>query len=113
MQAYYLRPIGDLSHYCDTSNFDTPPTPAENFEWVAGATTGLLPLMLKLPLEKMRDIVETVPAETRAQFAGAIAAVETLLREEDPDAAKIVLQNLVVPDELKPLIQQVISCFPS
>jgi len=111
MQAY-LRPIGDTIHYSDTGNFDQLPANPDGFEWVFGDFSPLIPLNLKLPLEKMKEIVSKVSPEIRAEFAQAIAEVEVLLREGDPDAAKIVLQDVTVPDDLKPLIQQLLSAFP-
>lgn len=112
---YYLRPVGDSAHFSDaadyTSAVDTS-HPPDGMEWIAGKPPGSAAAYLPpTTLEKLHAVFVTLPVEQQAAFGPLAASVLMFLQQNNPTAAKLVIQDAQIPAELESVRAQMLEAF--
>lgn len=64
-------------------------------------------------LKQLTTIFKELSAEQQAQFGSFAAQVFLFLSQDNPDAAKFVIQGAVVPPEFEALKAQMLAVFPA
>jgi hypothetical protein len=62
-------------------------------------------------LDRLKAMFSALPTSTQATLGPLAAAVFMFLTQNNPEAAKLVIQQATIPAELEPLRQQMLGAF--
>lgn len=85
----------------------------EKPSWQAILDAANDPNLGKTPLEQLKEIFVSLPVTAQAEFGTLASAVFMFLQQNNPDAAKLVIENADVPEDLQGLKVQMLEVFPS